>query len=162
MLTGEVSQLKNALERKFLNSKNIVILTHESPTIDHIASSLAMFWYFVNLDEHNNVDIIIPSYSREYDWLPGFEKIKAKPNGTKNYDVAIIIGASTLSEIGSVELLERCDSKFCINNREGYIFDYPTIIDTEVTTCSKILNSLFENKRLEFSQCIAAGIFSAK
>ena len=69
-------------------AQNIVILTHESPDGDAVGSSLALKLAIEKLDK--NVDVIIPEYSRLFNFLPAANEIK-KESEIKNYDLAISV-----------------------------------------------------------------------
>ena len=62
------------IKEEILNSKNIIILTHEVPDGDAIGSSLAMYIGLKQLGK--DVDIVIPKYSKIYSFLPSINKIK--------------------------------------------------------------------------------------
>ena len=55
-------------------AENIVILTHESPDGDAVGSSLAMKLIIEELGK--NADVIIPEYSRLFNFLPAANEIK--------------------------------------------------------------------------------------
>ena len=67
-------------------SDRIVVLTHEMPDGDAIGSSLAMMFALKSLGK--NPDIIIPSYSNCFKFLPGIEELKEETSIEK-YDLAI-------------------------------------------------------------------------
>ena len=56
------------------NAESIVILTHESPDGDAIGSSLALKIMIESLGK--KADVIIPEYSRLYEFLPKIKEIK--------------------------------------------------------------------------------------
>ena len=59
--------------KQIKQAQNIVILTHESPDGDAIGSSLAMKLALESLGK--NPDVIIPEYSRIFNFLPGTSDI---------------------------------------------------------------------------------------
>ena len=65
--------LDNILE-EINKAENIVILTHENPDGDAVGSSLAM--YHALKAYGKNVEVIIPEYSRTFEFLPGANEIK--------------------------------------------------------------------------------------
>ena len=84
-------------------AQNIVILTHESPDGDAIGSSLAMRLMLKELEKE--CDVIIPEYSRLFDFLPGIETIK-KESEIKNYDLAIAVDCADIKRIAKKEYFE--------------------------------------------------------
>ena len=72
--------------KEIQKAKKVVILTHEGPDGDAVGSSLAVALALENLKK--DVDIIIPTYPRIFDFMPGIEKIKQESN-IECYDLAI-------------------------------------------------------------------------
>ena len=64
------------------NAESIVILTHENPDGDAIGSSLALYNALKNIDK--KVDVIIPEFSKTFEFLPGANEIK-KEGKQKNH-----------------------------------------------------------------------------
>lgn len=62
-------------------ANSIVILTHENPDGDAIGSSLAM--YNILKAYGKNPDVIIPEYSKIFEFLPGTKEIKKRKSSTK-------------------------------------------------------------------------------
>lgn len=67
--------LDNILE-EINNANSIVILTHENPDGDAVGSSLAL--YHALKAYGKNVEVIIPEYSRTFNFLPGTNEIKKR------------------------------------------------------------------------------------
>ena len=65
--------LDNILE-EINKAENIVILTHENPDGDAVGSSLAMYHALKTYGK--KVEVIIPEYSRTFEFLPGANEIK--------------------------------------------------------------------------------------
>ena len=66
-------------------AESIVIVTHESPDGDAVGSSLAMKLMLKEIGKDS--DVIIPEYSRIYNFLPLAEEIK-ESSKVKKYDLA--------------------------------------------------------------------------
>ena len=64
------------IKEEILRANSIVILTHESPDGDAVGSSLAMYNSLKQLSK--NVDIVIPEYSKTFEFLPNSNKILKK------------------------------------------------------------------------------------
>ena len=75
---------------------SIVILTHENPDGDAIGSSLAM--YNILKAYGKNPDIIIPEFSKIFNFLPGISEIK-KESSVKEYDLAISLDCPTIKRL---------------------------------------------------------------
>ena len=84
--------LDNILE-EINKAESIVILTHENPDGDAIGSSLALYNALKNYGK--TVDVIIPEYSRCFEFLPGADIIK-KESDVRQYDLAISLDAATI------------------------------------------------------------------
>ena len=85
-------------------AETIVILTHEAPDGDAIGSSLGIGLALEKMGK--NVDIIIPEYSKVFDFLPGADKILQKGR-TNKYDLAISVDCSDLKRlVGGKEYFE--------------------------------------------------------
>ena len=72
--------LDNILE-EIKKAETIVVLCHESPDGDAVASSLSVMHAVAKLGKE--ADVIIPEYSKVFDFLPGADKIL---NNVWNYD----------------------------------------------------------------------------
>ena len=95
--------LDNILE-EIKKAQNIVVLTHESPDGDAVSSSLSVMHAVKQLGK--KVDVIIPEYSKDFNFLPGAELI-LKEGTIKNYDLAISVDCTDLKRlVGSKEYFE--------------------------------------------------------
>ncbi len=65
-----LDNIKEEIEK----AKTIVILTHEDPDGDAIGTSLAMYQALKNMGKE--VDIVIPSYPKNFNFLPCADEIK--------------------------------------------------------------------------------------
>ena len=70
--------------KQIQKAEKIVILTHESPDGDAVGSSLAMKLIVEKLEK--TADVIIPEYSRLFNFLPSAEAIMTDSE-IKNYDL---------------------------------------------------------------------------
>ena len=70
--------LDNILE-EIKKAEKIVVLTHESPDGDAVSSSLSVMHAIAQLGK--NVDVVIPEHAKNFDFLPGAEKILQKGKG---------------------------------------------------------------------------------
>ena len=87
--------LDNILE-EVKKAEKIVILTHESPDGDAIGSSLAVKLMLDSLGK--TADVIIPEYSRLFDFLPAIDHVK-KESDIINYDLSISVDCADLKRL---------------------------------------------------------------
>ena len=89
--------LDNILE-EIKKAQTIVILTHESPDGDAVASSLSVMHAIKEFGKE--ADVIIPEYSKDFKFLPGSEKI-LQIGKTNNYDLAISVDCTDLKRMAA-------------------------------------------------------------
>lgn len=86
------------LDEMLINIKKaskIAILTHVNPDGDAIGSSLGMYLALKSIGKQ--VDIIIPEYSKIYNFLPAVNEIKKQSDAT--YDLVLGLDCATRSKI---------------------------------------------------------------
>ena len=87
--------LDNILE-EIKKAQTIVVLAHESPDGDAIASSLSVMHALDKIGKE--VDVIIPEYPKDFNFLPGADKILSE--GKKDpYDLAISVDCTDLKRL---------------------------------------------------------------
>lgn len=79
-----LEDIKNAIQK----AETIAILVHESPDGDAIGSATAMNLALKQLGK--NPDVIIPEFSRTFNFLPGIDEIKKETN-VESYDLTITL-----------------------------------------------------------------------
>ena len=84
-------------------ANTIVILTHESPDGDAIGSSLALKLVLQELGKE--ADVIIPEYSRLFNFLPAIDQVKQESE-IKKYDLAISVDNADLKRLAKREYFE--------------------------------------------------------
>ena len=95
--------LDNILE-EIKKAQTIVVLAHESPDGDAIASSLSVMHMLEQLGK--KVDVVIPEYPIDFNFLPGAEKILAKGK-EEPYELAISVDCTDLRRLaGGKEYFE--------------------------------------------------------
>ena len=97
-------------------AQSIVILTHESPDGDAIGSGLALKFMIEKLDK--KVDVIIPEYSRLFDFLPSVEEIKEESE-IKNYDLAISVDCATFKRMAKREYFDKANKTIVIDHHRS-------------------------------------------
>ena len=99
--------------KEIKNAESIVILTHESPDGDAIGSALAVKLMLQKLGKI--ADVIIPEYSRMFNFLPCIDEVK-QDSDIKNYDLAISVDCATLKRIAKREYFENANKTIVIDH----------------------------------------------
>lgn len=154
--------LDNILE-EIKKAEKIVILTHENPDGDAIGSSLAMDLAIKQLGK--NPDVIIPEYSRLFEFLPGSEDIK-KESDIQKYDLAISVDCTDLKRL-------KCGDKYFANAKSKIVIDHHgtnkmfgdfNFVNPVSPACCEILIGMFEYFGIEITKeigsCIVTGIIT--
>ena len=142
---------------------SIVILTHENPDGDAIGSSLAM--YNILKACGKNPDIIIPEFSKIFNFLPGISEIK-KESSVKEYDLAISLDCPTIKRLnGFANYFENAKSKVVIDHHgTNTMFGDLNYVNPDAPACAQILIVMFEYFGFEITKdiatCIITGIIT--
>ncbi len=154
--------LDNILE-EINKAESIVILTHENPDGDAVGSSLAL--YNALKDYGKNPDVIIPEYSRCFEFLPGSNEIK-KDSIIENYDLAISLDAATIKMLnGYSKYFENAKSKIVIDHHgTNTMYGDYNYVNPAAPACSQILIVLLEYFNIQITKnigtCILTGIIT--
>lgn len=152
----------DAISQAISDAKTFAIFTHRRPDGDAISSSLAIFWYLLDIGKkESDIDVVIPEFIFEdFAFIPGTAKIKKSPTKEK-YDVIIIVDCPIMNFLKGKEYLNRGKETICIDHHEesSVSADY-RIVDDSVASCTCILYRLFHCKSKEFLTCIATGLIS--
>lgn len=144
-------------------AQNIVVLTHESPDGDAVSSSLSVMHAILQLGKQ--VDVIIPEYSRDFNFLPGSDKI-LKQGKLENYDLAISVDCTDLKRLeGAKEYFETAKTTIEIDHHSvnAMFADY-NYVDPVAPSCCQVLIAMFEYYGVEITKeiatCILTGIIT--
>lgn len=143
-------------------SKNIVIVTHENPDGDAVASSLAMYHALKGLKK--NVDIIIPEYAKCFNELPGIDEVIKESD--KVYDLAISLDAATDKLLNVwVKYFREADQRIVIDHHStNTMFGDINYVDLSAPACAQVVYMLIKHYRWkitpEIGTCIMAGIIT--
>lgn len=142
-------------------SKTFVIVTHKRPDGDAISSSLAMFWYLIDIGkEISDIDVIIPEFMNDFCFIPGIEHLKKSPTKEK-YDVAIVVDCANLQLLAGSSFLKQAKQIICLDHHEKTSLAAAcSIIDSASPSCTCILYEIFNCTDLRFLNCIAIGLIS--
>lgn len=148
--------------KEIKNSEKIVILTHESPDGDAIGSSLALKLMLEELGK--NPDVIIPEYSRLFNFLPQAAEIK-KESEVKNYDLAISVDCATLKRLAKKEYFENAKKTIVIDHHgSNTMYGDLNFVNPVSPACCEILAGIVEYFEIKMSKdlgtCIMTGIIT--
>lgn len=154
--------LDNILEE--INKANsIVLLTHENPDGDAIGSSLAL--YHALKAYGKNVEVIIPEYSRTFEFLPGTSEIK-KEGMLNNYDLAISLDCASIKMLnGFSKYFENSKCKVVIDHHgTNDMYGDFNFVNPDAPACAQILIVILNYFKMEITKeigtCILAGIIT--
>ena len=144
-------------------AQTIVVLTHESPDGDAVSSALSVRHTVKQLGKE--VDIIIPEFSKDFNFLPGADKI-LQQGQTENYDLAISVDCTDLKRlVGAKEYFETAKTTIQIDHHSvnAMFADY-NYVNPATPSCCEVLISMFEYYELEITRdiatCILTGIIT--
>lgn len=154
--------LDNIVEE--INKANtIAILTHESPDGDAMGSSLAM--YNALKDMGKSPDVIIPEYSRIFEFLPGTENILKEPKYDE-YDLAIALDCGDLKRLnGFTNVFEDAKTTISIDHHSmNPMFADFNYVNPVSPACCQILVIVLEYLNIkitkEIGTCLLTGIIT--
>ena len=150
--------LDNILE-EIKKAQTIVVLTHESPDGDAVSSSLSVMHVVKQLGKE--ADVIIPEISKDFNFLPGAEKI-LKQGKTECYDLAISVDCTDLKRlVGAKEYFETAKTTIEIDHHSvnAMFADY-NYVNPAVPSCCEVLISMFEYYGIEITKDIATCILT--
>lgn len=126
-------------------------------------SSLALYNALKTLNK--NVDVIIPDYSKTYDFLPGMEEVK-KEGKKEKYDLAIALDCGDIKRLnGFSNYFEEAKTKISIDHHSSNTMfaDY-NFVNPTAPACSQILITVLESMGIEINKeigtCLLTGIIT--
>lgn len=147
---------------KIVNAETFAIITHKRPDGDAISSSLAIFWYLLDIGKkETKIDVIIPEFIEELSFIPGIEYLKKEPTREK-YDLIIVVDCAELQLLARKDILKLSKTTICFDHHEATsIYANHNVIDINAPSCTCIiyekLPKCTDNKYLN---CIATGLIS--
>lgn len=154
--------LDNIIE-EISSSKSIVILTHEMPDGDAIGSSLALYNGLKQIGK--NADVVIPEFSKTFEFLPNSDKIKKEGNEVK-YDLAIALDCGDIKRLnGFAKYFEDATTKISIDHHSANTMfaDY-NFVNPTAPACSQILVIVLEALGVKIDKdigtCLLTGIIT--
>lgn len=151
------------IKEEIQKANTIAILTHESPDGDAMGSSLAIYLALKQLGK--NPDIIIPEYSRTYEFLPGANEI-IKEGKKEQYDLAIALDCADLKRLnGFGKYFEDAKVTISIDHHgSNKMFADYNYVDPVSPACAQILVIVLEYLKVEITKeigiCLLTGIIT--
>ena len=148
--------------KEIKDAKRIVILTHESPDGDAIGSSLAVKLMVENFDKE--ADVIIPEYSRLFNFLPAIDQVK-KESEIKKYDLAISVDCADLKRLTKKEYFENAKKTIVIDHHgSNKMYGDLNYVNPVSPACCEILAGMCEYFEVDITKeigtCIMTGIIT--
>lgn len=144
-------------------TEKIVILSHESPDGDAVASSLSMMHAIEQLGK--KADVVIPEYSKDFKFMPGAEKILEKGQ-EEPYDLAISVDCTDLKRLAcGKEYFEPAKTTIQIDHHSvNAMFADFNYVDPVAPACCQVLAAMFEYYDIDINKdlatCILTGIIT--
>ena len=148
--------------KQIQKAEKIVILTHESPDGDAVGSSLAMKLIVEKLEK--TADVIIPEYSRLFNFLPSAEAIMTDSE-IKNYDLAISVDCATLKRMAKKEYFENAKSTIVIDHHgSNTMYGDLNYVNPASPACCEVLAGMLKYYEIDITKdigtCLMTGIIT--
>ncbi len=154
-----LDDIKNEIE----NANSIVIETHETPDGDAVGSCLAMYLALKSIGK--DVDVVIPIYSRTFNFLPGASEIKTEGRNTR-YDLGIAMDCTDTKRLKGYEpYFENARTTINIDHHgSNKMFADYNYVDPVAPACAQILIVVLKKMGIEINKeigtCILSGIIT--
>lgn len=148
--------------KEMKEAKKIVILTHESPDGDAIGSSLAVRLMLKSLEKE--ADVIIPEYSRIFNFLPEMNQVK-KESKIEKYDLAIAVDCADLKRLAGKEYFESANKTISIDHHgSNNMYADLNYVNPVSPACCEVLAGIIEYFGMDITKeigtCIMTGIIT--
>jgi len=151
------------IKREIEDAKTILIETHETPDGDAIGSSLAMYKALKSIGK--DVDLVIPTHPKTYDFLPGADEIKTEGRDIK-YDLGIALDCADTKRLKGYEpYFENAKTTINIDHHgSNKMFADYNYVDPVSPACAQTLIIVLKKLGIEIDKeigtCILAGIIT--
>ena len=148
--------------KQIQKAEKIVILTHESPDGDAVGSSLAMKLILEKLEK--KADVIIPEYSRLFNFLPSAEEIMIDSE-IKNYDLAISVDCATFKRMAKKEYFENAKSTIVIDHHgSNTMYGDLNYVNPVSPACCEVIAGMVKYYEIDITKdigtCLMTGIIT--
>lgn len=154
----------DSIKEEIEKANTVVIVTHESPDGDAVGSSLAMYQALKQMGK--DVDVVIPVYSRTFNFLPCADEIKNAGRDDIKYDLGISLDCTDTGRLeGFDPWYDNAKVKVSIDHHgtNSMFADY-NYVDPVAPACAQILIIIFNFLGVEINKdigkCILAGIIT--
>ncbi len=143
-------------------AESIVILTHESPDGDAIGSSMALKHMIKTLGK--DADVIMPEYSRLFNFLPDIDKVKTESEIEK-YDLAITVDAADIKRVAKREYFDNAKKTIVIDHHgSNTMYGDINFVNPVSPACCEVLAGIAIYFEIPVSKqlgtCIMAGLIT--
>lgn len=148
--------------KEIKNAEKIVILTHESPDGDAIGSSLATQFLVQELGK--KADVIIPEYSRLFNFLPNASDI-LKESSVEKYDLAITVDCADEKRIAQKQYFQNATRTIVIDHHgSNQMYGDFNFVNPVSPACCEVLVGIFQYFDIKISKeigtCLVTGIIT--
>lgn len=156
-------EVVNKIIESIYNSNKVAVLVHVNPDGDALGSGLAMYIALKQLKKE--VDLIIPSYPKIYEFLPQINEIK-KDTLIRSYDLCICLDCASKERIYEPKNIFENAKKTIVIDHHSSNTNYADInlVLGDEPACTQVLIYLFEKMGIRITkkigECIAAGIIT--
>ena len=154
-----LDDIKNAIQK----AETIAILVHESPDGDALGSATAMNLALKQLGK--NPDVIIPEFSRTFNFLPSADEIK-KETDVESYDLTITLDCGDQKRVSNcAKYFEDAQTTISIDHHNmNPMFADINYVDHTSPACCQILIIIFEYLGIKITKdigtCLLTGIIT--
>ena len=151
------------IKREIEVAQTIIIEVHETPDGDAIGSGLAMYLALKSIGK--DVDLVIPTYPKSYNFLPGADEIKSEGRDIK-YDLGIALDCTDTKRLKGYEpYFENAKTTISIDHHgSNKMFADYNYVDPVSPACAQILIVVLKKLEIEINKeigtCILAGIIT--
>lgn len=143
-------------------ANSIVVLTHESPDGDAMGSALATKLVLKQFEK--KADVIIPEFSKMYEFLPEIEELKTDSE-IKKYDLAIILDCADAKRIAKKEYFDNAKKSIVIDHHgSNNMYGDLNYVNPVSPACCEVLLALFACCEIKITKeigiCLMTGIIT--
>ena len=144
------------------NAETIVISAHESPDGDAVGSCMAMKLILEQMGK--KPDVIIPEYSRLFNFLPKIDEVKKKSD-VECYDLAISLDCANLARLVGREYFEKAKKTIVIDHHgSNNMYGDLNYVNPASPACCEVLAGMMEYYQMNITKdigtCIMTGIIT--
>ena len=156
-------EVVNKIIESIYNSNKVAVLVHVNPDGDALGSGLAMYIALKQLKKE--VDLIIPSYPKIYEFLPQINEIKTDTL-IRSYDLCICLDCASKERIYEPKNIFDNAKKTIVIDHHRSNTNYADInlVLGDEPACTQVLVYIFEKMGIRITkkigECIAAGIIT--